>query len=123
MKTSNFSTAGHDPHAVCISRGTPKGWRGRRYLALAPTWAMLKLPDPAYRTEYAAILSRLDPAQVYADLGPDAILLCWEQPGESCHRRLVAEWLEASLGITVPELEPQHRKEEGPMPGLFDDDG
>lgn len=22
-----------------------------------------------------------------ADLGPDAILLCWEKPGEDCHRR------------------------------------
>jgi hypothetical protein len=30
-------------------------------------------------------------------------MLCWEAPGEFCHRRLVAEWLEGELGIQVPE--------------------
>jgi uncharacterized protein (DUF488 family) len=49
-------------------------------------------------------LSKLDPQKVFSDLGQDAILLCWEKPGEDCHRRLVAEWLEGLLGIKVPEL-------------------
>ena len=49
------------------------------------------------------VLSNLDPAKVYADLS-DAILLCWERPGEDCHRRLVAEWIESSLGVKVPEM-------------------
>ncbi len=39
-----------------------------------------------------------------SDLGPDAILLCWESPGEDCHRRLIAAWLESHLKIKVPEL-------------------
>lgn len=30
--------------------------------------------------------------------------VCWEAPGEFCHRRLVAAWLETALGVTVPEL-------------------
>jgi hypothetical protein len=50
------------------------------------------------------VLAKLDPAKVSADLGPDAILLCWEAPGQECHRRLVAEWLEKNLNIKVPEL-------------------
>jgi len=34
------------------------------------------------------------------------VLLCWEdlsKPGEWCHRRMLADWLEGK-GITVPEL-------------------
>ena len=109
MKTSNFRNAGRDPNAVAICAGVPKGWGGRQYRALAPRWNMLKLPEAEYRAEYAAILARLDPAQVFADLGPDAILLCWEQPGEFCHRRLIAEWLEENLGVEVPELGTEAR--------------
>jgi hypothetical protein len=43
--------------------------------------------------------------QVVEELGPNAILLCWESFNVRCHRRLVAEWLEAKLGIVVPELD------------------
>jgi hypothetical protein len=31
-------------------------------------------------------------------------MLCWEKPGEGCHRRICAEWLETALGIVVPEF-------------------
>ena len=48
-------------------------------------------------------MDKLDPAQVAADLGPNAILLCWEPPGKFCHRRLVAEWLEEHLGVEILE--------------------
>lgn len=37
--------------------------------------------------------------------GPDVVLLCYEKPGQFCHRRLVAEWFEQELGLVVPELE------------------
>ena len=39
-------------------------------------------------------LDSLDAKQVAEELGPDAILLCWESFNVLCHRRLVAEWLE-----------------------------
>jgi hypothetical protein len=55
--------------------------------------------------EYRKQLDLLDAKQVAEDLGPDAILLCWESFNVRCHRRLVAEWLEEKLGIVVPELE------------------
>lgn len=32
------------------------------------------------------------------------ILLCYEKPTDFCHRHIVAEYLENTLGITVPEL-------------------
>ena len=41
--------------------------------------------------------------QVFLDLGENAILLCHEPPGQFCHRRLVAAWLEKFLNIVVPE--------------------
>jgi len=48
--------------------------------------------------------SSLDAKQVAEELGPNAILLCWESFNVRCHRRLVAERLEEKLGIVGPEL-------------------
>lgn len=112
MKTSYFANkaSGYDPQAVSIARWPPRWWgKRRRYIALAPSADLLKrakagMPWPEYVAEYKRdVLARLDPAKVYSDLS-DSILLCWERPGEDCHRRLVAEWIESSLGVKVPEM-------------------
>ncbi|MDF0591719.1 hypothetical protein [Candidatus Methanocrinis natronophilus] len=42
MKTSSFSRSGADPRAVAISRTRPKGWTGRIYEPLAPSWRLLE---------------------------------------------------------------------------------
>lgn len=112
IQTSNFAvfTGSCDPNRVSIALWPPRGWGGRRYPALAPRRNMLKLDEANYRVEYQKILDDLDPRKVAADLGPDAILLCWEPPGKFCHRRLVAEWLEAHLGVRVPEVEIDERQ-------------
>lgn len=105
MKTSNFKECGRNPEAVAICRGVPAWYKGRRYIELAPTWAMLKLPreefEAAYRSE---ILEKLDPTIVLDQLGIDSIILCWEPTGVYCHRRIVAEWLEAECGVIIPEF-------------------
>jgi hypothetical protein len=88
---------------VSIARGSPRGFSGRKELRLAPSWAMLKMKKPDYDAAFAAILAKLDPSEIYQTLGENAVLLCWEKPGEWCHRRLVAEWLEESLGIEISE--------------------
>ena len=31
-------------------------------------------------------------------------MLCFEKFNDRCHRRFVAEWLETSLGIVIPEF-------------------
>ena len=107
METSNFSESGSDPRAVAISRSRPKGWNGRVYEKLAPSWALIrlaKLSEAEYTRRYnEEVLSKLDTEEVYGELGKDAILLCWEMPGTFCHRRLVAGWLEEELGISVHE--------------------
>ena len=74
-------------------------------MKLAPSWNLIKEKDEEIYTRryYDEVLSKLDPRQVYEELGPNAILLCWEAPGEFCHRRLVAQWLSENLGIDIPE--------------------
>jgi hypothetical protein len=106
MHTSSFWQfyRRREPRLVSIALKTPGWFQGRRYPALAPRLDMLPMEEEEYRREYQVILDRLAPRQVYEDLGPDAILLCWEPPGVFCHRRLVAEWLEEHLGVEVPEL-------------------
>jgi hypothetical protein len=66
----------------------------------------LKAKDPElFDREYRKQLDSLNAKQVAEDLGPNAVVLCWESFNVRCHRRLVAEWLEENLGIIVPELE------------------
>jgi hypothetical protein len=106
MFTSNFKSAWRHPKAVNIARFPPRNWVGRHYFSLAPEPWMLKIKDLAVYDQVFKdqILAKLDPKRVYEELGEDAVLLCYEIPGEYCHRRVVAEWLENSLGIQVPEL-------------------
>ena len=111
MNTSSFSRSGSHLRAVAISRTRPRGWTGRIYEPLAPSWHLLaealsgEIDEAEYSRRYREeVLSKLDPAAVRADLGEDAVLLCWERAGAFCHRRLVAEWLEEGLGVSVPEV-------------------
>jgi uncharacterized protein (DUF488 family) len=110
--TSNFKIAGHLPQAVAISRGIPRGWQGRTYKPLAPAWTLVKLTDNEQfiRLYRAQVLDRLDAAEVLREMGADNfVLLCWEPPGEFCHRRVVAAWLQKELGLVVEELNPKLR--------------
>jgi hypothetical protein len=116
MKTSCFATY-QGPGRICIARwaprGTPAGYRMYRPLAPGPWFN--SVPEPEYRRRYLGeILGVLDPRAVIAELGElaggaEPVLLCWEKPpltaSNWCHRRMVAEWLESTLGLEVPELE------------------
>jgi hypothetical protein len=111
LYTSCFKLSGRHPLAVAISNGT-RGYPAiRRYRPLMPPWALVtasregRIGRDEFTAAYRRQLSRLDAAQVVQEVGPDAILLCWEAPGEFCHRRIAAEWLETELGIFVPELD------------------
>lgn len=106
MQTSCYARAGNHPNAVAISQGIPKWYKGKVYKKLAPTWEMVRLNNTElFKVRYfGEIVSKLTAQQVFDELGADAILLCWEAPGKSCHRRMVAEWLEQELGINVPEM-------------------
>lgn len=111
ITTSNFRRAGKLPTAVSIARGTPRQYRGSTYPPLYPPDDLVRchrqhrITDDEYVRRYTAeILDRLTPGEVLRDLGPDAVLLCWEGPGEFCHRRLVAAWLQEVAGCEIVEL-------------------
>jgi hypothetical protein len=112
--TSSFKISGHLPQAVAICRGLPHGWQGRVYHPLAPSWALVKAgltPRDFIRAYRAEVLDKLDPRQVLNELGgDDFIMLCWEPPGEFCHRRVVAAWLKKELGLEIHELNPKLRR-------------
>ena len=114
MKTASFKTytgPGRISIARYAPRETPAGFR--IHGALAPAQDMLKMSKPLYLPRYAAILAALDPQEVWDILhekaaGAEPVLLCWEKPPFTatnwCHRRLVAEWFQKTLGHEVPEL-------------------
>lgn len=123
MMTSYFGRmnakayAQHKDKGVQIS-ASGRYWTGRTYPPLYPTWEMIRLTDKVvYEKMYREqILDKLDPLEVYNDLGEDAILLCYESidkidKGETfCHRHIIARWLEEELkeqydiDVVIPEL-------------------
>ena len=117
MKTSSFylySGSGRISIARAVPRQVAAGFKV--YRALAPgAW----LFDPVYK-DYATyreryfreILAPLNPRKSWDDLhalacGHEPVLLCHEhlrKTDDWCHRRLVAEWFEQALGVSVPEM-------------------
>lgn len=116
MKTASFF-AYQGEGRISIARSAPRdipgGFRVYRKLAPGP-WFNSVSREEYLRLYMGEVLEPLDPAQVVADLKALAgrawpHLLCWEKPPFTdtnwCHRRLVAEWLAATLGLDVPELD------------------
>ena len=119
--TSNFKIAERLPQAVAISLGVPRGWRGRRYKALAPPRDLIKIMEPAkFIPLYKAkVLDKLIPMEVILDLGGDNfIMVCWEPPGGFCHRRVVAAWLRKHTGVLIEEFMPSHKRHAEWLRGL-----
>lgn len=110
MNTSYFKKSSKHPNAVSIAGRAPGEYTGREYKKLAPKyWFFKKYKEDGDRQFYVnayneEVLSKLDPKEVYRELGSDAVLLCWEEKTKFCHRHLVAEWLQTHLNILVKEL-------------------
>jgi hypothetical protein len=63
---------------------------------------------PLYK---AQVLDKLDPHKIIKDLGGDNfIMLCWEDPGVFCHRRVVAAWMRNHTGVLVEEFDLKLRR-------------
>jgi len=82
-----------------------------RYLKLAPRRDMLKMEASEYNVEFAKILKNLVVTDVVEELakltgyGKPIALCCFEKSDETCHRKLVANWLRAN-GYEVREWQP-----------------
>lgn len=113
MKTSCFSVY-RGTGRICIARyaprNTPAGYR--IYRALAPGEWFNSVSVSRYIELYEReILAKLNARQVWNELhvltgGLEPVLLCWEKPGEFCHRQLVARWFRRELNIRVDEYDP-----------------
>lgn len=116
MKTGYFGKVKSYPKDkglkfVSIARFA-KFWDGEVYSKLAPPAEIIKIKDEKIyeKIYFEKVLSKLNPQQVFDELGDNAVLLCYEkyadiEQGKAfCHRKIVAKWLEKNLNIKVEEL-------------------
>jgi hypothetical protein len=107
--TSNYRKSAGHPNAVGISRGVPGFYKGKRCsLLFPPSWMVRKdkAPTPGWEEAYKKdVLSKLDPMEVLAEIGDNAVLLCFEEMGQPCHRHIAARWLADALACEVQELD------------------
>jgi len=123
LATSRYQNVQEDDGlAISVTVGNPRFFRRPllRLPALAP-WELMRAPYkncddiPLERRVYGKRLADhrqeiLDGLAAIAEANPGqtGILLCFEDvvgiPGEECHRRWAAEWMESEMGWSVPEL-------------------
>jgi hypothetical protein len=104
--TSYYRKVAQDPRTVMITRTVPKGYKGARFIQLAPPYHLFGLNDPVlFRRRYREeVLSKLDAKEIARNF-EGKILTCYEGPGKFCHREVVAEWLREEAGVEVREWE------------------
>jgi Protein of unknown function, DUF488 len=81
------------------------------YRKLQPAQGTLGLPPAEFTSNYVReVLGRLDARQVVDELldiadGKTPALLCFEHTHSEawCHRGIVSVWLQAEIGLDVPE--------------------
>lgn len=117
---ARYSKSGNT-NGVSIARGN-RWWSGEKYYDLAPSPELLKIELP--KEQWAKMfhqecLSKRDPKKVFQDLD-GKVMLCYESlnqeknPGQWCHRQIVAEWLSKELGIEVTEWFPSDKPVQKP---------
>lgn len=118
LYTSNYARQGSNPLSVGTSCVMPKWYTGMTNSIVAPTWDLVRrykqkeINSDEYSAEYLLLLeSRNFDAQQFVDKLPDgAMLLCYEPPGEFCHRRLLAKWIDVFTDTKAEEW--RNEKEE-----------
>ena len=91
---------------VSICGKAPDWYKGCQYKKLAPKYSFFskwkETHDDDYYIQhfYEEILNTLNANEVIKEIysliqdkDKDIILICYEKPGDFCHRHLVAEWL------------------------------
>lgn len=115
ISTSYFANIKNIENPLSISGKAPVWYTGPCLKILAPKyWFFLQYKNGEINadqyTEYfiKEVLDPLNPQETLDKIiqlaGQNATLLCYEKPGDFCHRRIVAQWLEENLNIKVEEL-------------------
>lgn len=116
--TSYFANLKNLPDNVCpisICGKAPDWYKGIQYKALAPKyWFFKKYKEDGDAEFYTLAFQKdvcdalnvsttlLDLQKLAGDKIP--CLLCYEKPGDFCHRHIVAEWIKNNSNIKVEEL-------------------
>ena len=93
------------PIAICGK--SPEWYKGIQYKKLAPKWSFFSVWKQTHDNEYyikhfnEEVLNTLNVETVIKELyslagknqDNDIVLICYEKPGDFCHRHLVANWL------------------------------
>lgn len=104
---------------ISISRKEPTWYVAKNKLPelAPPEWVFVHKGNPTLYTRlYKEHLQRVSIESVLTKIGDmlifeqqtEATLLCWEKPGDFCHRHLVAQWF-ADAGYDIEEV-PQVQK-------------
>lgn len=101
-------------------------WNGEEYKKLAPPADIIKIEDEKLyiKLYFEKVLNKLNPKEVFNELGDNAVLLCYEkyadiESGKTfCHRRIVAKWLEKVLGVEIKELEDENNNKQLSFPNF-----
>lgn len=134
IRTSNHNNCKTDKYRlVSISRNKGKdvNYQGECFPNLAPgrdfwyVWhnnigTIDELDNNKYYIEqyYDTVLSKLEPLETYKKLD-SAILLCYEDSYEFCHRHIVAAWFELYLDVKVPDVKIEDEKVEEQIKPLY----
>ena len=109
--TSNYARSGAYSLSFAISKKPPDWYTGKCLPQLAPTWELLnaykkeEISQDDYVEVYIALLKKrqFTPQRIVDALPHNSRLLCYESPGEFCHRRVLAHWIEDEIGLVIPE--------------------
>ena len=122
MKTSYFANIPYidtDLYIpVSISGKCPDWYSGHEFKVLAPKYHFFRkyknweIDEKEYtRCFRNEVLSKHYAPDLFEEItekfgkkNREIVLLCYEKPKQFCHRRLVADWFETELKISVPEL-------------------
>lgn len=120
MKTSYFGNLKNLENPLSISQYPPKWYTGPQLKMLAPPRDLLLetkkglVSNEEYTERFNKHLEQFDPKELHdaivEEYGEDVTLLCFEKPGDFCHRRLVANWFENHLQVEIPEWEKSSPK-------------
>lgn len=114
MKTSYFARLKEIENPISICGKAPDWYQGPQFKKLAPKlwffqlYRQGKITEEEYTEAYnIEVLGELNPHSVYKALfsayNEEPTLLCYEKPGDFCHRHIVAKWLREA-GYNVEEL-------------------
>lgn len=114
---------------VSIALWPPKGFRGTRLSLFCPPDFLIRgykageITESEYREIFTKNILDVLPEKntlerMFANLGSFIVLLCYEKPGDFCHRHMVAERL-SEMGIPCHEAGAPKARQLSLLPNFF----